>query len=126
MSQDKNQKPEKTAQELELEHNVDADVITLVNEKDEEYNFIVLEELEHNGNRYLALSPCDEKTDMGFGDDPGESNDITVVREGIVNGEVNYFAVNDADELYAIAKIIDERYGHLNAQEEADEGNAEA
>lgn len=124
MNQEKEQKQEKSAEELALEQGVDEEIITLVNEKGEEYNFIVLDEFAYNGNQYLALSPCDEKTDMGFGDDPGEANDITIVRQGIVDGDVNFFAVTDADELYAIAKMIDEKYGHLTGEMDAAEHEA--
>jgi hypothetical protein len=116
MSENSNGK-EKTAEELELEQNVEEDRITLVNDQDEEFDYIIIDEFDYKENHYLALAPCDEKTDMGGGSDPGESNDITVVREGEVGGEVTFFAVNDADELYALAKIIDDRFGHLSDTE---------
>ena len=54
-------------------------------------------------------------TDMGHGDDPGEANDITVVWEGETGGERSFFAVTDADELLAVAKVVEERFGHLGS-----------
>lgn len=97
-----------------LEQTVEENRITLVDSQNEEYQFIVLDEIELDTKKYLALVSCDEKTDMGNEYDPGEANDVTIVRVGEVGGEMNLFAVNDAEELYAVAKIVEEKYGHLS------------
>ena len=97
-----------------LEQTVEENRITLVDSQNEEYEFIVLDEIEHDSKTYLALVSCDEKTDMGNEYDPGESNDVTVVRVGEAGNERTLFAVTDAEELYAVAKIVEERYGHLS------------
>lgn len=96
-----------------LEQAVEENRITLVDSQNEEYEFIVLDEIEYDSKTYLALVSCDEKTDMGNEYDPGESNDVTIVRVGEIGGETNLFAVSDAEELYAVAKLVEERYGHL-------------
>ncbi len=101
-------------QENKWENLVTESRITLVDNQDTEYEFIILEELEYQGARYLALVSCDEKTDVGSGDDPGEGNDIVVVRTDEVDGERVISAVTDAEELYALSKIIDEKFGHLS------------
>lgn len=97
-----------------LEQTVEENRVTLVDSQNEEYQFIVLDEIEYNSQTYLALVSCDEKTDMGNEYDPGESNDVTIVRVGEIGGETNLFAVNDAEELYAVAKIVEEKFGHLS------------
>ena len=97
-----------------LEQTVEENRITLVDSQNEEYEFIVLDEIEYDSKTYLALVSCDEKTDMGNEYDPGEANDVTVVRVGEAGNEIKLFAVTDAEELYAVAKIVEERYGHLS------------
>lgn len=101
--------------ERELEQKVEEARITLVDSRDEAYDFLILDEFECRERRYLALTPCDEKTDTGSGNDPGEANDITVVRVGGTEEEPAFFAVTDAEELYAAAKIVEERFGHLGS-----------
>lgn len=92
---------------------VDMQRITLVDQQDEEYEFIILDEFDCQGKSYLALASCDEKTDNGTISDPGESNDITVVRKQEAGGEMTLVAVTDADELLAVSKVIEARFGHL-------------
>ncbi len=104
--------------ERELEQKVEETRITLVNSREEEYDFLVLDEFCCRENRYLALVPCDEKTDPGSGNDPGESNDITVVRVGEADGRPMLFAVTDAEELYGVAKLVEERFGHLGGEKQ--------
>ena len=103
------------AAETDLEERVEAERITLVDDKGEEYDFLILDRFRLGKKSYLALASCDEKTDMGHGDDPGEANDITVVWEGETGGERSFFAVTDADELLAVAKVVEERFGHLGS-----------
>lgn len=107
-------KVQKSAEEVRLEETVENDRITLVDSNNEEYEFIILEELEYKSRTYLALVSCDEKTDMGNDHDPGEANDITIVRVGEAENEKTLYAVTDAEELYAVGKIIEEKYGHLS------------
>lgn len=97
----------------ELEHAVEQQRITLVDSQNEEYQFIILEELEYQSNTYLALVSCDEKTDMGNEYDPGEANDITIVRVVQMGEETIMTAVTDAEELYAVGKLVEAHYGHL-------------
>lgn len=100
-------------QESEMEKKVTDCRITLVDSRGVEYEFIILDEIDYQEQKYLALVPCDEKTDMGSETDPGEANDIVVVREEIRDGEKSLAAVTDSEELYGVARIIDQRYGHL-------------
>ena len=97
----------------EWEQKVEEQRITLVDSQDEEYNFLILDEFRYNDKQYLALASCDEKTDTGSGFDPSEANDITVVRVGEAAGQPMLFAVTNGDELYGVAKLVEERFGHL-------------
>ena len=99
--------------EQKLEQKVEEQRITLVDSQDAEYDFLILDEFCYNEQQYLALASCDEKTDTGSGNDPSEANDITVVRVGEDAGQPMLFAVTDADELYGVAKLVEERFGHL-------------
>lgn len=87
--------------------------ITLVDQNNLEYEYMILDELRYRERDYLALVPCDEKTDMGTSTDPGESNDIIVVRVEGGEEDRTIAAVTDPEELYEIAKIINQKYGHL-------------
>lgn len=110
----KGERQEGTQNNMEkLENAVEERRITLVDHQNEEYEFIILEELEYQLKTYLALVPCDEKTDMGNEYDPGEANDITIVRVEQMGEEKIIAAVTDAEELYAVGKMIEEHYVHL-------------
>ena len=97
------------------ERQVDESRITLVDRQDEEYSFLILDEFEYEGKQYVAMTSCDEKADVGSGGDPGETNDITVVRTEKRDGQPMFFAITDDRELYEVAKIVEKRFGHLGA-----------
>ena len=103
-----------TKRDLELEERVDEERITLIDAQNQEYEFLILEELKWNDRNYLFLVSCDEKTDPGDSKDPGEGNDITVVRVEEQEGELVIVAVTEADELYELAKLVEKRFGHLS------------
>ena len=97
----------------ENEKRVEQRRVTLVDNKNKEYEFVILDEYELNGKNYMALVSAEEKGENGSEKDPEEMNDITVVRK-VSEGETFYFEpVNDADELYAVSKLISRDYGHL-------------
>lgn len=93
--------------------------ITLVDNSDKEYEFVVLNRLSVGGKTYLALAAANDKSERKPDEDFVPDDDITVVREWIQNGETIYGAVTDADELYAVAKELDKLYGHLQAEAQA-------
>ena len=96
-----------------LEEKVDSLRITLVDNTDTEYEFIILDEIEHEGRRYLALVSCDEKVDQGSENDPGEGNDITIVGVEGDGEDTRISAVTAPDVLLALSRIIDGKFGHL-------------
>ncbi|MGN1388657.1 MAG: DUF1292 domain-containing protein [Bulleidia sp.] len=93
--------------------------ITLVDNKDREYEFMVLDEYEYRGNRYLALVSVDEKDDVGNGaDDQGELNDITIVRKREIGGEMQIESITDPQELLEVSRLVSADYEHLLSKEE--------
>ena len=101
-----------TEQEQALVYSVDQRRITLVDDKDDEYEYIIIDEYEVNGNTYLALASCDEKDEKGGGD-PGEWDDITIVRQYAEGDNVSYGAVNDDQELLAAARVFEDKFAHV-------------
>lgn len=93
--------------------------ITLVDNSDKEYEFVVLNRLSVGGKTYLALAAANDKSERKLDEDFVPDDDITVVREFVQEGETSYGAVTDADELYAVAKELDKLYGHLQREAQA-------
>lgn len=88
--------------------------ITLVDNKDREYEFMVLDEYECRGNQYLALVSVDEKDDVGNGaDDQGELNDITIVRKRMLDGQMVIESITDPKELLEVSRLVSADYEHL-------------
>ena len=98
-------------EEKALEHNVEEQRITLVDGKDTEYEFIILDELQVNGKQYLALVSCDEKDEKSSGNDMG--GDITVVEKHGDAPNMSLSAVTDTEELLAVSMELEKKYGHL-------------
>ncbi len=88
--------------------------ITLIDNKDREYEFMILNEYEHDGKHYLALVSSDEKDDVGNGaDDQGELNDITIVRKTQISGKMEIESITDPQELLEVSRLVSEDYEHL-------------
>ena len=101
-----------TEEEQDLIHAVDETRITLVDDQDDEYEYMILDEFVVNGKTYLALASCDEKEEKGSGD-PGEWDDITIVRKYSEGGQVSFGAVTDDRELLDAARVFEDKFGHL-------------
>lgn len=87
--------------------------ITLIDNNNQEYEFVILNRLSVNGKNYLALAAANDKSKAKPGEDFVPDDDITVIYEYTQNGSVGYGAVTDADELYAVAKELEKLYDHL-------------
>lgn len=96
---------------------VEAQRITLVDQHDVEYEFIILDEFSCEEKDYLALVSCDEKDEQASANDPGETNDITVVRKIVQGDGFALVAVTEAQELLAVSRVIEARFGHLGGEE---------
>ena len=103
---------EDTEIEKELIRAVDETRITLTDDSDTDYEFIILDEYEVEGKTYLALASCDEKDERGSGD-PGEWDDITIVRKLGEEDQISFAAVTDDHELYAAAKVFEDKFEHI-------------
>ena len=118
---------EKAAKDIEVKENklspedvaasarVESQQITLVDNKGEEYEFLVLDEIPYLGADYLALVSCDEKDkDAGNESLDGSMNDITVVEKRKEGDDFTIYPVSDLEVLRALSDIIEKKYGHLN------------
>ena len=81
------------------------DIITLTDDDGKEYTFEVLDAIETDEARYLALLPkYDNPKDML--DDSGE---LVIVKVGEENGEEFFFEIEDDDEYETIADAFVDR-----------------
>lgn len=81
------------------------DIITLSDDDGKEYTFEVLDAIEDDDNRYLALLPVyDDPKDML--DDSGE---LVIVRVEEENGEEFFSEIEDDDEYEMVADAFTER-----------------
>lgn len=104
----------KRQEDMELIQSVDEQRVTLIDDQDTEYEFIIVDDFECDGKNYYALVSCDEKVEKGSAAGGSEGDEITVVRVEQQEKDKFFFAVSDADELYKVAKIIEEKFGHLS------------
>lgn len=81
------------------------DILTLENDDGKEYKFEVLDAIETDEARYLALLP--------IFDDPQkiveESGDLVILKVGEEDGEEYYYEIDDDDEYETIADTFIDR-----------------
>ncbi len=81
------------------------DIVSLVDDEGKEYNFEVLDAIETDEARYLALLPVyDDPKDML--DDSGE---LVIVKVGEDNGEEFFYEIEDDDEYETVADAFVDR-----------------
>lgn len=85
------------------------DIITLSDENDKEYQFEVLDRIETDDARYIALLPIYDDP-QALLDDNGELVILKVVEE---NGEDNFIDIEDDDEYETIADAFVSRLQDL-------------
>ena len=90
-------------QNKELEYN--PDIITLADDNGKEYTFEVLDAIETDDGRYLALLPTFEDPQKML-DDSGE---LVIVKVGEENGEEFYYEIEDDDEYETVADAFVDR-----------------
>lgn len=81
------------------------DLVTLADDSGKEYNFEVLDAIETDTGRYLALLPVYDDPQKML-DDSGE---LVIVKVGEENGEEYYFEIEDDDEYETIADAFVDR-----------------
>ncbi len=85
------------------------DIITLCDDDSKEYTFEVLDAIETDEARYLAMLPVyDDPSKML--DDSGE---LVIVKVGEENGEEYYYEIEDDDEYETIADAFTDRLQDL-------------
>ena len=90
-------------QNKELEYN--PDIITLADDNGKEYSFEVLDAIETDDGRYLALLPTFEDPQKML-DDSGE---LVIVKVGEEDGEEFYYEIEDDDEYETVADAFVDR-----------------
>lgn len=81
------------------------DLITLTDDEGKEYNFEVLDAIETDTARYLALLPQYEDPQAML-DDSGE---LVIVKVGEENGEEYFYEIDDDDEYETVADAFVDR-----------------
>ncbi len=90
-------------QNKDLEYN--PDIITLADDEGKEYTFEVLDAIETDDGRYLALLPTFEDPQQML-DDSGE---LVIVKVGEEDGEEYYYEIEDDDEYETVADAFVDR-----------------
>ena len=85
------------------------DLITLTDDDGKEYNFEVLDAIETDTARYLALLPQYDNPQAML-DDSGE---LVIVKVGEENGEEYFYEIEDDDEYETIADAFVDRLEDL-------------
>ena len=87
------------------ENEYNPDIVTLMDDSGKEYTFEVLDAIETDMGRYLALLPTfEDPKDML--DDNGE---LVIVKVGEENGEEYFFEIEDDDEYETVADAFVDR-----------------
>ena len=94
---------EEIKKDNEQEYN--PDLITLTDENGKEYTFEVLDAIETDEARYLALLPTFDDPQKMLED----SGELVIVKVGEEDGEEYYYEIEDDDEYEMIAEAFVER-----------------
>ena len=81
------------------------DLVTLTDDEGKEYNFEVLDAIETDTGRYLALLPTFDDPQSML-DDSGE---LVIVKVGEENGEEYFYEIEDDDEYDTVADAFVDR-----------------
>ena len=81
------------------------DIVSLTDDSGKEFTFEVLDAIETDDARYLALLPVyDDPQQMLY-----DSGELVIVKEGEENGEIYYYEIEDDDEYETIADAFVDR-----------------
>ncbi len=89
----------------EMNNEYNPDIITLADDAGKEYSFEVLDAIETDDGRYLALLPTFEDPQKML-DDSGE---LVIVKVGEEDGEEYYYEIEDDDEYETVADAFVDR-----------------
>ena len=89
----------------EMNNEYNPDLITLSDDDGKEYTFEVLDAIETDDGRYLALLPTFEDPKKML----DESGELVIVKVGEENGEEYFYEIEDDDEYETIADAFVDR-----------------
>ncbi len=81
------------------------DIITLTDDEGKEYSFEILDAIETDDGRYLALLPTFEDPKKML----DESGELVIVKVGEENGEEYFYEIEDDDEYETVADAFVDR-----------------
>ncbi len=87
------------------EYDYNPDLVSLTDDNGNEYNFEVLDAIETDTGRYLAMLPTYDDPQKMLED----SGELVIVKVGEEDGEEYYFEIEDDDEYEMIAEAFVER-----------------
>ena len=87
------------------EYDYNPDLVSLTDDNGNEFNFEVLDAIETDTGRYLAMLPTYDDPQKML-DDSGE---LVIVKVGEEDGEEYYYEIEDDDEYEMIAEAFVER-----------------
>ena len=89
----------------DINDNYNPDLITLTDDDGKEYTFEVIDAIESDEGRYLAMLPVfDDPKEM-----LNDSGELVIVKVGEENGEEYFFEIEDDDEYEFVADTFIER-----------------
>lgn len=105
-------------QNNELDNNYEADLISLLDEDGNEYEFEILDELDYKDSHYYALMPLFDLPEEGI-----DSENTYMIFEVVEDdgGEPQLAEVDDDDLLDEIAELFEARFDDNMADEESEE-----
>jgi len=93
------------SEEIKNENGYDPDIITLADDDGKEYTFEVLDAIETDTGRYLAMLPTYDDPQKMLED----SGELVIVKVGEEDGEEYYYEIEDDDEYETIADAFVDR-----------------
>lgn len=105
-------------QNNELDNNYEADLISLLDEDGNEYEFEILDEMDYNDKHYYALMPLFDLPEEGI-----DSENTYMIFEVVEDddGEPQLAEVDDDALLDEIAEIFEARFDESAEDEESEE-----
>lgn len=93
------------SEEIKNENGYDPDIITLTDDNGKEYTFEVLDAIETDDARYLALLPTFDDPQKLLED----SGELVIVKVGEEDGEEYFYEIEDDDEYETVADAFIDR-----------------
>ncbi len=93
------------SEEIKNENEYNPDIITLTDDNGKEYSFEVLDAIETDDARYLALLPTFEDPQKMLED----SGELVIVKVGEEDGEEYFYEIEDDDEYETVADAFIDR-----------------